>query len=774
VHFALLIGRTVMLLSPNELLDAFHRGRMRYDKGWAPGPNALWAHKSPDDMAKELSGDKKANPGSSVQNDNLIGTQPTTPNASFSPPNIDSAAKAEGQKGESKQPKIGESITVKGERGKVIGEGKNNVKVKMPDGRIEKVRFRDRANEPKFSLREIVKKNGGINIGSLEAHGFDVKNLMESGLQYRGLFRREGGKDVSEMASQLHNEGHLISPGGTEEKGQMVRDQGAAQHLIDQMLSHARTSEDQDKQIERELKARWKKEKEDAKRDRFTDAEIAGAERTGQADGAKAFAEGRDGSDDSELADEKGDADESGFTGDVGAADEHVPFQLCARAVDGHLRYSTDAQGHEHKGTGPGGGQFTGKESPDDMAKSLTQGSLFGEEKEPSQNATLTGKDVPASGLAAKPFEPVGDAAKPDSQLAIQPFSGLGETPKPSTVPGGTVENPNEKAAIDPVALKRAKDLVEGLPKSKSGYPLAVEKAVNGVMGKGWQDADRQDAMGDASARVLAAFAKEQPREPEGLASTVAQRAAKDFMTRKSAKLGSEGKMKQIPENHNPADKRTSGDMENMNAMHEAIGNMQGEHKAVIQSVLNGNTTDQIAEELGIDRSKAHRLKTQAIEALREVLSRNEWHGEKNRYAVQGPILPQVWDEIIKQSQQFGIMGSTFVRCVMEAMRTSDSQYEAIMKGRQMFLSGQRYEYGPRHSPPKRLDGAVARLEALAEYAGEIDDEALEDEVTGIAREFSAEDLKEVARKFGIKRGIGTKAKTLASLLEKVCEGKVE
>src|ERR1019366_6621033 len=81
-----------------------------------------------------------------------------------------------------------------------------------------------------------------------------------------------------------------------------------------------------------------------------------------------------------------------------------------------------------------------------------------------------------------------------------------------------------------------------------------------------------------------------------------------------------------------------------------------------------------------------------------------------------------------------------------------------------------RFEYGPRHQPPKRIEGAVARLEALASFAGEIDEEALEDEVTGIAREFSAEDLKEIAKKFGIKKGIGTKAATLDSLLAKVCE----
>ncbi len=69
------------------------------------------------------------------------------------------------------------------------------------------------------------------------------------------------------------------------------------------------------------------------------------------------------------------------------------------------------------------------------------------------------------------------------------------------------------------------------------------------------------------------------------------------------------------------------------------------------------------------------------------------------------------------------------------------------------------------------MEGAVVRLAALAEYSEDIPVDDLEAEVEGIAREFDAADLKEIAKKFGIKRGIGTKAKTLAKLLEKVCEG---
>lgn len=78
-------------------------------------------------------------------------------------------------------------------------------------------------------------------------------------------------------------------------------------------------------------------------------------------------------------------------------------------------------------------------------------------------------------------------------------------------------------------------------------------------------------------------------------------------------------------------------------------------------------------------------------------------------------------------------------------------------------------KHAPRHQAPKRLDGAVARLEALLEYREEIDEEALEDEVRGIAREFDAADLKEIARKFGVKRGLATKLAALEKILAKVC-----
>jgi len=78
-------------------------------------------------------------------------------------------------------------------------------------------------------------------------------------------------------------------------------------------------------------------------------------------------------------------------------------------------------------------------------------------------------------------------------------------------------------------------------------------------------------------------------------------------------------------------------------------------------------------------------------------------------------------------------------------------------------------KHAPRHQAPKRLDGAVARLEALLEYRDEIDEEALESEVRGIASEFDAKELKEIARKFGVKRGLATKLAALEKILAKVC-----
>lgn len=84
--------------------------------------------------------------------------------------------------------------------------------------------------------------------------------------------------------------------------------------------------------------------------------------------------------------------------------------------------------------------------------------------------------------------------------------------------------------------------------------------------------------------------------------------------------------------------------------------------------------------------------------------------------------------------------------------------------------SKRRHEYGPRHSPPKRIEGAIARLEALRDFSHDIDESELESEVDTIAREFSADDLKDVARGFGVEGGIANKAECVAKILKRVCK----
>jgi len=89
-----------------------------------------------------------------------------------------------------------------------------------------------------------------------------------------------------------------------------------------------------------------------------------------------------------------------------------------------------------------------------------------------------------------------------------------------------------------------------------------------------------------------------------------------------------------------------------------------------------------------------------------------------------------------------------------------------------MYDPKQRHSYGPRHMPPKRIEGAVARLEALRDHSDDIPEEALADEVDCIAREFDADELKTIARDFGIDSGLGTKAITVMKIFQRVCSKK--
>jgi hypothetical protein len=255
----------------------------------------------------------------------------------------------------------------------------------------------------------------------------------------------------------------------------------------------------------------------------------------------------------------------------------------------------------------------------------------------------------------------------------------------------------------------------------------------------------------------------------------------------------------------------------------------------IAKGIMGGKSVRHIAREVGMSHKVVGRLWKEISEEAKsqgDDKFYNQYFGDKERYG-KSPIRDDVWEEIIKQSKQYPFPGE-FVRCVMEAMEESQGQWDAINIGRKAYLSGDRYEkleggkgdkkldsdfdpdelakgvkvesehtndkevkkeiakdhlteddeyydklekiekpsHAPRHQAPKRLDGAVARLEALLEYRDEIDEEALEDEVRGIAREFDASDLKEIARKFGVKRGLATKLVALEKILAKVCGDK--
>ncbi len=795
-----------------DVLKTLRRGRLKathYDKGWVPGPNADWRKRSPGDMAKGLSAHKSSNP---------VGKS-----SPASVPSENAQSKASPEK---------------------------------PN------RVRDRANEPKVSLREVVKKFGGINLASLEASGFDVKHLMESGLQYRGLFRRGGGVDIAQMASQLHSNGDIQIP-GVEQHGEKSKTlpKEAGQYLMDQLLAKAKSLH---ATKEAEYKKSYQAYMQEMKNAEANGPEAAQALRDGEADG-QAEGAGDDAFDDDSAADEAG-------TSEVGDFDPSK-FQHGRRY---------------NKGWEPGPDAHWAKKSPDEMARSLPKNKAPNELVSNKTKEKIAGPgEQEASNLAGK---------SPD-ELASH-FKPKGEQEKPA-------EAAAPVAAKNPVSPEEARHLFDSQPRDKAtGLPEFIAREVAAQM-KQFPGSDFDALLSEAALAAWGASQDtEKGREAEypALAKTAIRNSFKNLNRGATAKKRGEGKVGQMPDGADVGKQ----DRINKSDFEESIGHLNPKAQKIARMVMYEDMSqDQIAEALGTNKTDVNRTikalgsvfkdymqkngrkfrymnenhvpagsseggqftggegqspdemvsklsgdKTpkntpasslselaqggsekltpesidkaaselasmsgadvksaimaafgekhgkaiitigkskqgiidKAIANLKENLASYEStkpgftgyenSGDHDRYSA--PIRPDVWSEILSQAKTFGPNGPEFIRSVMEAMKGSDSQWDAILKGRQAFLShgSQRYEYGPRHSPPKRIDGAVARLEALAEYAGEIDDEAIEDEVVGIAREFSAADLKEIARKFGVKGGINTKAKTLDKLLAKVCEDK--
>ena len=127
---------------------------------------------------------------------------------------------------------------------KASGKNKAAIIKKLAD----KIHGKDtdkRKNRGQTSLRSIVKKNGGISIASLKAHGYDIGALRENGMG--GLLRAKGGKDVDDVVGMLHSEGHIGLEGVehfNDEQGAFSQKQlptNAVEQLLDQLEQKAKT-----------------------------------------------------------------------------------------------------------------------------------------------------------------------------------------------------------------------------------------------------------------------------------------------------------------------------------------------------------------------------------------------------------------------------------------------------------------------------------------------------------------------------------------------------
>lgn len=341
---------------------------------------------------------------------------------------------------------------------------------------------------------------------------------------------------------------------------------------------------------------------------------------------------------------------------------------------------------------------------------------------------------------------------------------------KESAPQGNDASAPEEKPA--PYSGE-ALQLFSSLPADGEGNPIASAKAVKKAAS--WVKRgtpEYEDMIQIANVAILDAFNKGQvPNDPEGFAVTSAYRKLIDAHEGETAQKRGSGKVKQMPAEFDAPQKTGKGPTSN--DIQEAVGKLDQEQQTIVQGMLAGKGGAEIAAELGISGPTLSRRWQEAKKILGPALA-YQIEGDKTRYSRSTPIRPEVWAEILNQARQYGPMGPEFIRSVMEQMAGSESQWDAITAGRQAYLThgSQRHEYGPRHQPVKRIDGAVARLEALLEYAEHIGESDLQDEVEGIAREFVADDLKQIAKAFGIKRGISTKAAVVESLLAKICEAK--
>lgn len=143
------------------------------------------------------------------------------------------------------------------------------------------------------TLYKIISRMGGISRESAEKFG--IKDLMESGLS--GLLPKQGGKNLEQIAQQLHSEGHIAIPGYTTEEAESTgahRSVGAeskrtaadpSEYLIELVKAKAKSLHAElEDEFAKSQKAYYQ-ELENARKAGIDQSEIEDALRSGEADG---------------------------------------------------------------------------------------------------------------------------------------------------------------------------------------------------------------------------------------------------------------------------------------------------------------------------------------------------------------------------------------------------------------------------------------------------------------------------------------------------------
>jgi len=371
--------------------------------------------------------------------------------------------------------------------------------------------------------------------------------------------------------------------------------------------------------------------------------------------------------------------------------------------------------------------------------------------------------DVPASEEDAGDF-PFGANApeeehKPVNRILEKPPEGLPtgsvETPKRHPAEAFTEESPTpakaEKATLTPEQKEQAKSIGD----KHVGIAQEMAKATfgkSGIRDKNVLDDLTSEAYVGLMKVAQRAVAKGVPSEeiPGYLGKGIKNHLIDEYGKSKRLKRGGDKIVKALQEGDDVAEQEKSDaetSEENTKNVREAIGRLSEEHKSILTDQVAGMTNRDIAAKLGIGLGTVNRRLAKAKEALREEIERahpdtyeavmevarymlgeiperyNEVDTsgetgvspnhtdrrttEPQRYGISGPILPEVWSEIVEQSKLYGPRAADFIRAVMEQMAHTPSQWEAIVRGRQAFLGGERYE---RQSLPERMEEAKAAI----------------------------------------------------------------